>query len=695
MKETYERKGVLEIMNNFTFLTQEQCFKSDKLDIFKKRGTKAAITDFSVLLGGWVWEHAENDSSLEGRTGCYWTKSNDGDTNARVVDDDGSSCRRNVQSRYIGARPALPFSSIGSIPTNRESGKRARDGILEVEYGYYPQKAVSKDMQERLERAYRSESISKTRNIYTTDSVDHNKEDTSFQPQTHQEYEYNGKRYVRVKANSYYDGYDFTLSNGEQYRDGDNVWVEVQPVKWLVDEKSRMMITEKIIFAGVQFNKERNYHTRDFDRTDIKTFMNRYLSKDLVQSRSMLKQTRTISNGAKKNENPYNLDFSETSEADVIRTAIQSNVSIFLHGKPGCGKSDRVKQLDPDFIELNLSHLDPELLDGLAGEKDGKSVHIKPPWLEDLEAKCQEEADKIHILFLEELTNASPMMQSKAYGIALDKKVAGRWKLPENARVVAAGNELEDSLVANEMAEPLYDRFAHVNIETNKENWLEWAVTPESFYERLDYNKETQPKQKIHPAIYAFISYKGDEVLRTPYNREHPEPHADPRRWKMASDMLYASNNPSTLKAIVGEDLTRDFIYFCQLPTITIEDVLKGNYTGEELEEMDLGRKLATVSGLVAVDSENMPKVREFTKKLGAEICKKFEVQWIYGDEERLEQLQEIIMQEQEETEKRISGEHSGDEAKETAHSGILAFKKIFGSYQEYLEREVEEDKSK
>ena len=694
MKETYERKGVLEIMNNFTFLTQEQCFKNDKLDIFEKRGTKAAITDFSVLLGGWVWEHAENDSSLEGRTGCYWTKSDDGDTNARVVEDDGSSCRRNVQKRYIGARPALPFSSIGSIPTNGESVKRARDGILEVEYGYYPQKAVSKDMQERLERAYRSGSISKTRNSYTTDSVAYDEYDTSFQPQTHQEYEYNGKRYVRVEANSYYDGGDFTLSNGEQYRDGDDVWVEVLPVKWLVDEKSRMMITEKLIFAGVQFNKERNYHTRDFDRTDIKTFMDKYFSRDLVQSIGMLEQTRTSSNGAKKNENPYNLDFSETSEADVIRTAIQSNVSIFLHGKPGCGKSDRVKQLDPDFIELNLSHLDPELLDGLAGEKDGKSVHIKPPWLEELEAKCQEETDKIHILFLEELTNASPMMQSKAYGIALDKKVAGRWKLPENARVVAAGNELEDSLVANEMAEPLYDRFAHVNIETNKENWLEWAVTPESFYERLDYNKETQPKQKIHPAIYAFISYKGDEVLRTPYNREHPEPHADPRRWKMASDMLYASNNPSTLKAIVGEDLTRDFIYFCQLPTITIEDVLKGNYTGEELEEMDLGRKLATVSGLVAVDSENMPKVREFTKKLGAEVCKKFEVQWTYGDEERLEQLQEIIMQEQQEdTEKRVSREHSGDEAKETAHSGISAFKKIFGSYRGYLARE--DDKTK
>ena len=30
-------------MSNFTFLTQEQCFGSDKLDILKKRGTKAAM----------------------------------------------------------------------------------------------------------------------------------------------------------------------------------------------------------------------------------------------------------------------------------------------------------------------------------------------------------------------------------------------------------------------------------------------------------------------------------------------------------------------------------------------------------------------------------------------------------------------------------------------------------------------------
>ena len=266
-------------MSNFTFLTEEQYLGSDKLEILEKRGTKAAITDFSILLGAYVSDnnHIENDNSLEGRTGYYWTKSYNGRNDARVVTAAGSGDYDPVNGRNGGARPALPFSSISSIPTNGESGKRARDGILEVEYGYYPQKAVSKDMQERLERAYRSGSISKTRNSYTTDSVAYDECDTSFQPQTHQEYEYDGKRYVRVEANSEFGGRPFTLSNGEQYRDGDNVWVEVLPVKWLVDERARMMITENLIFAGVQFNKERNYQTRNFDKTDIKTFMDRYL----------------------------------------------------------------------------------------------------------------------------------------------------------------------------------------------------------------------------------------------------------------------------------------------------------------------------------------------------------------------------------------------------------------------------------
>ena len=44
-------------MNEFTLLTEEQVSEFDyekKLDILKKYGTRAAITDFSILLGSYV-----------------------------------------------------------------------------------------------------------------------------------------------------------------------------------------------------------------------------------------------------------------------------------------------------------------------------------------------------------------------------------------------------------------------------------------------------------------------------------------------------------------------------------------------------------------------------------------------------------------------------------------------------------------
>ena len=96
-------------------------------------------------------------------------------------------------------------------------------------------------------------------------------------------------------------------------------------------------------------------------------------------------------------------------------------------------------------------------------------------------------------------------MQSKAWN-SIRQKVAGTWKLPENARVVAAGNELGDSLVANEMAEPLYDRFAHVNIETTNKRLARMGRNiRKHLIEKLDYkNKMKQDKKYIQPYIHLY-----------------------------------------------------------------------------------------------------------------------------------------------------------------------------------------------
>ena len=110
-------------MNELTFLTQEQYFESEKLDILQKRGTKAAITDFSILLGGLIigktntntnYWHIDGDESLGGRTGWYWTKSDVGYNGVRAIAGDARGDRNpfNVNERVIGARPALSFSSF-------------------------------------------------------------------------------------------------------------------------------------------------------------------------------------------------------------------------------------------------------------------------------------------------------------------------------------------------------------------------------------------------------------------------------------------------------------------------------------------------------------------------------------------------------------------------------------------------------
>lgn len=622
IKICYDIYGDL-CMHNFTFLTDEQIFGfgDDQLDIIKKYGTKCAITDFSILLGGNVESdyYISGGNSRNSRTGWWWTKSSDGDNDVRVVSKDGRRTWYNVDSRTGGARPALPYSSISSISSN---GVRGRNGILEVEYGEYPQTIVSEDFARTLERAYSNRTINQTGKSYTTDSVSYQDTDTPFQARTHIEYEYNGRKYIRFVGDS--NCIRKVLSDGRTIEKGDVYWVEVEPIKWMIDERTNIALSKKIIFSGVQFNIERNYQG-NFNRTDIKEFMDRHFSRDIEPSFSIeitpeeKKQIEENMVEAKKRRNPYGFNFEQVSEEDIIRGAIESGVAVFLHGQSSEGKSARVKQIDPDCVIIYLRNATPESLNGKSvyNSETGEMIDVKPTWLKKLEERCEKEPDKYHIVFLDEITNALPSIQGIAFNIVLDREVNGIWQLPKNARIVAAGNDMKDSLAANQLAEPLFNRFAHVYIKTTVESWLEWAS-----------------EHNIHPAIYAYIAYKKGETLRSKYDGE--KPNADPRKWEMASKMLYATGQPEMLRALVGEDITREFCQFCNQRVITLEDVLKGNYTERDLQ-MNTSEIYATAMGLSQVDEANFTKVREFVLKLGGEPCAIFDSLWTHGDEARME----------------------------------------------------------
>ena len=264
-------------MNEITLLSIEQIFGDEQLDIFRKYGTEAAITDFAILLGGYVsgYSHASSGNDLEDRTGYYWTKSSYGDGDVRAVDNDGSRDYSTPYGRSAAARPVSLYSDINLISTNVVSGSSS---ISEIEYGEYPQKVVNKELNDSLEKDYSNHGLKTTGKVYTTDSRIWNGNTEDFIPKEHFEHAYEGKRYIRVKANFYADKQ--TLSDGSIVENGDYVWVEVEPILWLVDEKIGVMVSKKLLFSGVCFDGKDNYD-EDFESTEMKMFIDNYFSKEI------------------------------------------------------------------------------------------------------------------------------------------------------------------------------------------------------------------------------------------------------------------------------------------------------------------------------------------------------------------------------------------------------------------------------
>ena len=630
-------------MNEFTFLTYDDCFGDNELEILKKRGREAQVTDYAALLGAFK-EDFNND------LGYYWTKTYDSYDGVSTIvpygqDDFFASVRD------CSVRPAIKYSSLEDVLENN----RASDGVLEVEYGYYPQRAVRRSMQSTLETAFINNEIAKTNNKFTVYPIRFVDDEEIFEEEIFDEYIYNEEKYVRMINDPWHCG-TVRLSNGERYTGGDVVWVKVEPVKWWIDEKKKVMLTEKLLFSGLKFNNKERYDCT-FEETDIYKYMNTVFAKELFQTVVIQNKLPLKIDSEKLNKkNPYNFDFSNVTEEDIIRGMIESDIAVFLHGMSGDGKSARVKQLDSDCEIIYLRNATPDSLNGKSvyDSTSGEMIDVQPTWYKKVCKKCEDEPDKIHIVFFDEITNALPSVQGMAFNIVLDGEVNGKWKLPENARIVAAGNDLNDSLSANTLSEPLFNRFAHVYINTTVDSWLKWAITPKQNYEKLDYVKEEE-HLIIHPAIYTYILYKRycrQDALRTPYNGE--KPNADPRKWEMASKVLYSTGSPEMLRALIGEDLTRDFVAFTNQKVITVDDVLKKNYSDEDLV-MDLAEKYATVVGLSSVSFENVEEVRNFViDNLEKEFIALFDNLWTRGDDERLERIAELKMQESTKGKKKI-----------------------------------------
>ena len=77
------------------------------------------------------------------------------------------------------------------------------------------------------------------------------------------------------------------------------------------------------------------------------------------------------------------------------------------------------------------------------------------------------------------MNSAAPSVQAAAYQLILNRRV-GTYKLPDNVMIVAAGNREADKGVTYRMPAPLANRFIHLELAVNFDDWFQWSVANKS-----------------------------------------------------------------------------------------------------------------------------------------------------------------------------------------------------------------------
>lgn len=277
---------------NFTLLTKDQVFGEDRLDIFKKGITMAKSSDFANLLGA---SYGYIDA-----THCDWAtqslyKNSEGFKDIYLCLSDGNlthlSMNDKNNTKELGVRPAIKYTDIELLAVNKIVN---RYGIKVVEYGEYPQTVADDELSEELEANYVNSTLVHTTKCYTMPDI--KREDVNyFTSDKLIEYEYNGERYVRFVNDSVkryihiHNGKDWILTNSDRRV----FWIKVEPIKWLVDEKNNIALSEKVLFSGIRFYLD-NSKTYNFNKSNIKRFLDEYFSREILTLGLMKTDSKSI-----------------------------------------------------------------------------------------------------------------------------------------------------------------------------------------------------------------------------------------------------------------------------------------------------------------------------------------------------------------------------------------------------------------
>lgn len=305
-----------------------------------------------------------------------------------------------------------------------------------------------------------------------------------------------------------------------------------------------------------------------------------------------------------------------TQVVQALGYLVAANQPVMIHGSPGVGKSDVVRQVarenNMEMIDLRLSQLDPVDLRGVPSidpKKKQTSWNV-PDFLP---------RDGRGILFLDEINSAAQATQAAAYQLVLDRKL-GDYELPQGWAIVAAGNRSTDRAIVNQMSTALKNRFTHLNYEVNNDDWCDWAL-----------------KNNIAVEVLGFIRFRPmhlNEFEQRNDSREERErvqrlkdaqAFATPRSWEFMSRVVQQKPSPDIeyelYTGIVGEGCAAEFMgylkYYRDLPNL---DALLMNPGKAKVPE-EPATLYALATGLATkATTDNIERVVQYALRLPAEF---------------------------------------------------------------------------
>ena len=264
-----------------------------------------------------------------------------------------------------------------------------------------------------------------------------------------------------------------------------------------------------------------------------------------------------------------------SAKKSILR-AFKKKRPLFIWGPPGIGKSDIIHQvgetLDALVIDIRLSLWEPTDIKGIPyyAANDNTMKWAAPSELPDAETASKH---KYIILFLDEMNSAAPAVQAAAYQLILNRRV-GQYTLPDNVLIVAAGNREADKGVTYRMPAPLANRFVHLEMAVNFDDWLQWATD-----------------NRVHKDVVGYLTFAKKDL----YDFDPKSPSrsfATPRSWSFVSELLEDDDDENTttdlVSGAVGEGLAVKFMAHrkvaSKLPNPT--DILVGKVKEIETKEI-------------------------------------------------------------------------------------------------------------